>query len=596
MSRLREPLLVVCTYTLVTILFTYPTVLQLSTHLPGTGGDTYLFVWNLWWIKKAVTELRTNPFWTDYLLYPEGVSLVFHTFVPLHGLLSIPLQAFVGLVATTNLINILTFILSGYGTYLLCRHLVTDRISAFIGGMVFAFCPYRFAHLVGHFNLTSTEWLPFFALALLKVAEAAGRDRIRAPLGCAVLLLLIALCDYYYLFYALLLVALFVIYRVRSEGSRAFLEHDAPPLAIALGLFAVGFSPILAMAGLELLREGRETVHGWRGATIYQADLLAYVTPSPLHPFLGPLTRSISRRFTGNIAEATVFAGYVPLTLGLAALVKLRQTHPWVRFWSLGLVTFFILSLGPFPRILGKAIRLIPLPYQLVMLTPVLNDLRVPSRFAIMVMLSLAVLVAFACRRVLGRPRSQRGRLLIAVSLVLAISFEYLALPFPMFQPSVPEIYRQIGSEPELYTVLDLPLGWKTGLKMVGKFPSELLYYQTMHEKRLVGGYVSRVPDGKIRTLEARPVLQTLLELQHQGRPGQPHSGRPVGALISDLAALQVRYLVVHRPLENSWVRAFIESRLPVEKIYEENGVLVFRVIPDLRRWGRTLDVKARSG
>jgi hypothetical protein len=582
--RLRESLLVVCAYTLLTILFTYPTALRLSTHLPGEGGDTYLFVWNLWWIKKALTELRTNPFWTDYLFHPEGVSLVFHTFVPLHGLLGIPLQAFVGLVAATNLINLLTFILSGYGAYLLCRHLVADRISAFIGGMIFAFCPYRFAHLLGHFHLTSTEWLPFFALALLKVADAAGRDRIRAPLSCAVLLLLIALCDYYYLFYALILMALFVIYRLREEGSRAFLERDAPPLATALGLFLVGFAPILAMAGLELLREGRETVHGWGGATTFQADLLAYVTPSPLHPLLGPLTRSISGRFAGNIAEATVFAGYLPLILGLAALVKLRQTHRWARFWSLGLVTFFVLSLGPFPRILGTAIRLIPLPYQLVMRTPVLNDLRVPSRFAIMVMLSLAVLAAFACRRVLDRTRSPLGRLLIAVALTLAISFEYLALPFPMFQPSVPEIYRQMGSEPELYTVLDLPLGWRTGLKMVGEFLPESLYYQTVHEKRLVGGYVSRVPDEKIRTLEARPALETLLELQHPGRPGQPHSERPVAALISDLAVSQVRYLVIHRPLEVSRVRAFIESRLPVEKIYEENGVLAFRVIPDHRR------------
>ena len=584
MRRLREPLLVVCTYTLLTILFTYPTVLQLSTHLPGKGGDTYVFVWNLWWIKKAVTELQTNPFWTDYLFYPKGVSLVFHTFVPLHGLLGIPLQALVGLVAATNLINLLTFILSGYGAYLLCRHLVADRLSAFIGGMIFAFCPYRFAHLPGHFNLTSTEWLPFFALALLKLADADGRDRIRAPLWCAVLLLLIGLCDYYYLFYALLLAALFAVYRLWGEDSRTFLERDAPPLATALGLFVVGFSPILAIAGLELLREGRETLRGWGGATIYQADLLAYVTPSPLHPILGPLTRPIWGRFAGNIAEATVYAGFLPLTLGLVAVAKLRRGHPWVRFWSLSLATFFVLSLGPFPRILGKAIRVIPLPYQLVMRTPVLNYLRVPSRCAIMVMLSLAVLAAFACRRMMDGTRGHRARPLIAVALALAISFEYFAVPFPMFQPSVPEIYRRMGSEPDGYTVLEVPLGWRTGLSKIGDFPPEFMYYQTVHEKSLVGGYVSRVPDEKIRKLEARPLLKTLLELQRDGRPSQAHSEMPVSALISDLAALQIRYLVIHRPLDHSRVRAFVESRLPVEKIHEDNGVLTFRVIADLRR------------
>ena len=284
---LLEHLSVLGAYALLTLLLTYPLAFLLSTHLPGDGGDTNVFVWNLWWIKKALTELRTNPYWTDYLFYPEGVSLVFHTLVPFNGLLGIPLQAFVSLVAANNLIILVSFALSAYGTYLLIRYLGPDPLPAFIGGIIFAFCPYKFAHLLGHFNLVSTEWLPFYILALLKLTNDSKRGGIYPSLSCAVFLLLIALCDFYYLVYALIFTVLFAAYRIRINGYRAFWEQDRHKLAAALGLFLIGFAPILTMAGINLLQAGPVTVHRWGGATGFQADLLASLHQVRSTPYWG---------------------------------------------------------------------------------------------------------------------------------------------------------------------------------------------------------------------------------------------------------------------------------------------------------------------
>jgi hypothetical protein len=191
----------------------------------------------------------------------------------------------------------------------LIRYLGPDPLPAFIGGIIFAFCPYKFAHLLGHFNLVSTEWLPFYILALLKLTNDSKRGGIYPSLSCAVFLLLIALCDFYYLVYALIFTVLFAAYRIRINGYRAFWEQDRHKLAAALGLFLIGFAPILTMAGINLLQAGPVTVHRWGGATGFQADLLAFITPSPLHPLLGPLVQPITRMFKGNLAEATVFAG-----------------------------------------------------------------------------------------------------------------------------------------------------------------------------------------------------------------------------------------------------------------------------------------------
>jgi len=587
----REHLAVLIAYSLLTILLTYPIAFQLTTHLPGDGGDTNIFVWNLWWIKKALTELHTNPYWTDYLYYPEGASLVLHNLVLFNGLLGIPLQMFIGLIAGINLLVLLAFVLSGYGAYLLIRYLVASRVSAFIGGVIFAFCPYKFAHLLGHFGAISTEWLPFYVLALLKLVNNSRGRGIGTPFWCGLFLLFIAFCDYFYLIYALIFTVLFAAYRIGTLGIRAFLELDSRKLRTALCLFIIGFAPILTMAGIDLVREGHVEIRRWGGATGFQADLFSFITPSPLHPLFGPLVQPIARMFKGNLAEATVFAGYLPLSLGLFAVFKLRSTEPWVRFWSLSLMVFFILSLGPFPRILGKGIKLIPLPYHLIMRTPILNNLRIPSRFAIMVMLSLAVLAAFSCRRLFERFGEIMGRTLMFLGISLTITFEYLAIPFPMFRPSVPKTYKQIGKEPGAFTILEIPLGRNSGVtKGLGEFPHSFLFYQTVHEKKLIGGHISRVPDSKIQALASRPLLRRILELQGGGPSADTPEDLPDRTGVDDLSRLQVKYIIVHPPFNQSRVRDYVEATLPVEMISNENGVIAFRVLPNAGAIRETLE------
>lgn len=584
MKPFGEHLAVLAAYTVLTLLLTYPIAFQLSTHLLGDGGDTNIFVWNLWWIRKALTELRTNPLWTDYLFYPEGASLVFHSLVPFNGLLGIPLQALVGPIVANNLIVLLAFILSGYGAYLLIRYLITDRLSAFIGGMIFAFCPYKFAHLLGHFDLISTEWIPFYVLALLKLTNHHKQAGTALSLSCAIFLLLTALCAYYYLFYALIFTALFAVYRVRTQGFRASWERDCRKFTSVLGLFLIGFAPFLAMAANDLLREGHMMVRGWGGATGFQADLLSFITPSPLHPLFGSLVKPIASRFSGNLAEATVFAGYISLVLGVFAIVKLRSTEPWVRFWSLALFVFFILSLGPFPRILGKGIKLIPLPYHLIMRTPILSNLRVPSRFAIMVRLSLAVLAAFSCRHLLKRFKGGAWRALVFLGITLIVTFEYLAIPLSTFRTSAPRIYEEVAKETGMFTLLEIPLGrTSSGYMGLGEFPPSFLFYQTVHEKKLIGGFISRVPDSKIQALAARPLLRRILELQGEKLAPDTAEDRSDRAPLDDLAVLQVRYVIIHPPFSQAPVRDYVETTLPVEKISEENGVVAFRVLARAR-------------
>ena len=90
-----------------------------------------------------------------------------------------------------------------------------------------------------------------------------------------------------------------------------------------------------------------------------------------------------------------IFAGYIPLTLGALALWKRRQR---AGFWALSLLVFFILALGPVLHVGGQPVSVlgttIPLPYiVLYRLLPFVRLSRSISRFDVMIMLSLAVLV-----------------------------------------------------------------------------------------------------------------------------------------------------------------------------------------------------------
>ena len=164
-TRSRNNILTFLAYSGLSIIFTYPVAFS-SAEIPG-GADGYQFLWILWWFKKALLSFA-NPYYSTYMFYPDGVNLAFTELTPFNSIASIPLQMLFSLVAAYNILWILSFIVSGYGTFLLVNYLNRDSRAAFISGLIFAFCPYHFAHALGHLNLITIEWIPFFVLFFIK--------------------------------------------------------------------------------------------------------------------------------------------------------------------------------------------------------------------------------------------------------------------------------------------------------------------------------------------------------------------------------------------------------------------------------------------
>ncbi len=217
-------------YALLTLVMTWPLAAHLRSAIPGDGFDGWQNYWNLWWLKTALVERLTLPYFTDLLYYPTGVGLYFHTLNPLNGLLTLPVQLADGLIVAYNAVVLISWTLAGYGVFLLCLWLLADvapgrrdertdlragkRLAAFVAGLIYTFAPFHMAHLLGHMQVMSLQWLPFYILFLLRAMRAgqAARPWRRDALLAGLFLVFNGLSDWYFVLYLFLFTALAVVY------------------------------------------------------------------------------------------------------------------------------------------------------------------------------------------------------------------------------------------------------------------------------------------------------------------------------------------------------------------------------------------------
>lgn len=556
-------------YTILALALTYPVAANLFTQVPG-GGDAWQHIWNLWWVKHALLDLHTNPYHTNLIFYPDGANLYLHTLVLTDGLIGIPLQL-VGfnLVATYNILILLSFVLAGYGAYLLCHYLTRNVWASFVGGFVFAFAPYHFAHLLGHLNLTSLQWIPFYALLLLKTLDAptndnspvlglrpiqATRHSLLLAAGAGALLAVNAYTDWLYGIFLVLFTGLVVGWRIIMPSERRALRESgvawasgALRLAVLGGVFLLLLAPVLfptlAEAGKGYAQQPPEET------LVYSADAILAFTPSEFHPVWG---QAVSRKVGSiqpylpmkNPSERVLFVGYAALGLALYGAWRLRKQR-YARFWAFIALATWLLSLGPILQLFGKTHFTafgvtVPLPYLLLYKLPLFSITRTPARLTVLTMLALAVLVAFALSHELrARPAplpaatAPRWRYaLFAFALPLVIAFEFLAVPFPTAPPGwgVP-IYSKIAAEPGQFALLELPI------RPMGDY----MAYQTVHGKPIIGGYLSRQPPYPL--VYETPALKYVLD---DTAPSDPVRSEITGGKgIKELQDLGVKYVII---------------------------------------------------
>ncbi len=547
---MKRHLAVTGTYLALTLLMLWPLPILFTKAIPGDGFDGWQNYWNLWWVSRALLEEHTSPFYTRYLYHPQGVSLLFHTLNIPNGLLAMPFLVLFGPVVAYNSIVLVSSVLSGYGAFLLALKVTKSRQAAFIAGIVYAFSPFRFAHLLGHMQVFSTEWIPFFILALFRAVRGG-------PLLLPILFLsLSSLCDWYQALYLALFTALYLAWLAWKKHMNLRMAFK---IGAIWGFWGIALSPLLVPMLLEMLRY-RFMFTPPEHALLLSADLLAFITPSEFHPLWGKWASKVASNFTASLSERTVFLGYVPLAL---ALVAWKRRERGVYLWLITGLFFLLMALGPYLHVAGKILPL-PLPYAFLRSIPLVAMARSVSRFSLMGTLSLGVMAAMGTKQLARR---------FYPALAFLILLEYWPAPYPFTPPHIHEFYWRLAQEPGDFAVLNLPMNWDR---------PQYLLYQTIHQKRLVSGYISREDP---RTLVKRvPVLQHLRQLKEDIIKVDLAQVAP-----SVMAYLGVKYAILEfyqmpggEEREKTLAFAY-EAFGSSEIVHRDEGLTAYRLLPPER-------------
>jgi hypothetical protein len=337
-------------------------------------------------------------------------------------------------------------------------------------------------------------------------------------------------------------------------------------VAIAGVLAAVLLSPTLYAVGRRVA-EGRLVSAPvlWRSSAP-GVDLAAVVAPNPTHPLAPEALTQWLAGLGGGFVENVVSLPLVALvTIGWAWRRGFRPPLLWLAIAA----GFTLLALGPFIHVAGFN-TYIPTPWALLRYVPIIGAARMPSRFAIVAMLGVAVLFGLAVASILDR-RPQRRHVILGV-LVAALTIELWPVPRTLYAATVPAIYRTVAADPRPVRVLDLPFGIRDGLSSIGDYSAASQFYQTFHGKALIGGYLSRVSDQRKRQYLGQPVRRALVTLSER-RPLSPSAaGQARRGAAAFVVQANLGYVVVDAARTTPELRAFAVEIFDLIKIDEGGG------------------------
>jgi hypothetical protein len=569
MNRLKS-IAVVAAYLIITLVVLNNLVAHINTAMPGVvnvqasdqiqPSEFDIFYWNLWWVKHATFDLHISPLYTNFIAYPFVSPLAGHTLALWWSLISAPFQSVLGLIATYNLIIAACFVLAALCMYLFAKHHVRSRGVAFLAGLMFALTPAMVHRAsVGHLDKLSIFWLPLILWLWDKVIES---KRWTWALTLGIALWFSWLTDFQQTMWALLLLVPYVAYtlikphRHRDTEIYKYLGVLASWRLIAVALIAFVIPSLFAP--LPQLIEANKL--NYPPARLEDTAAFAF----PIQNFFNPSDN-------GDFSIGLL----LPIGTVLSLFFMRRDSKRWL--WFLIGLSCFVLALGPYIDIGSTRI---PLPYSLVHIL-LGNQYRTPMRFATPGVLAWTMLFALTLDRFIVWLQSRftlhssliTHYSLLVIAFTLFIFDYHLLQPFPITEMPDYQIYHTIGSATGDFTVLELPIGVRTGFAVVGR-GEYLQYYAPIHQHPIPSGYLSRLPNDITNYFYFDPLIGALT----LSKSFSPQVDPKLSQLIADW---HIGYVILHRDmLEPGRVKSFgdLLNRQPaLEKVGEEGPLVIYR-------------------
>jgi hypothetical protein len=523
MSRLGRALVLIALFAALTAVMTWPQARYLASRATP-HHDVYFNMWRLRWVAHALASPRARLFDAN-IFYPERGTLALSDAMLVEGVAGAPLSwAGMGPVLEHNLLLLGAIALSGAAMFALARYLTGSRAAGILAGIVFAFAPYRFEHIM-HMELQWTMWMPLAFLALHKTLDT-GSWKYGLATGASVALQMLS-SIYYGIFLATLLplaAALLIARDARAPRRRA-LAALAAGGALAIAVTAIYERPYAATHRIVGDRPDAEISQ-------FSAKPSSYRAATPTNWLYGG-------RFAAGVGgERRLFPGLVPIFLAIAGLLlRVPPARPIV--YLLLLVAAFELSLGP----RGYSY---PFLYDHV---AVYRSLRAMARLGIFVLLFLGVLAAYGYQA-LASGRARPIRIALAATLAAIVLAEYrVSLPLAEYPNAAPPVYRFLALLPR-GVVAELPMPQPDTLP--GR-DAEYAYMSSFHWLPIVNGYSGSYPPSYLARLDQTrdfPDDRSLAQLRRDG----------------------VAYLVIHPAIYSPATWEALEARIDGNAAFTQLG------------------------
>lgn len=471
-ALLREALAVAAIHAAVTMLITWPLVLQPTAWLaaPFGPGDPYLNLWVLGWnLEVLVTSPATffsGGVFDAPIFHPARQALAFSDHQLLQALLASPVHWLTrNPVLAYNVVWIGSIWASGLTMWRYLREVTGHRAGAVAGSLVFACSAYRLSHVV-HLQLQAIYFLPLAALA---VHRLVAKRRLRDGAALGLWFGLTGVSSVYYAVIGGVGLAVLLVGLVVGAG-RSRLGRLALPV-ICAGIIATALVAPVAVPYIQSQQRegfGRNLDEASRHA----ATAMAYVSAPPWRP--APLTP------VAPTEELALHPGWGAMLLALLAVGSMttRRRRPHVWAWLAVIAVGMLLSFGPDGwRTLYAWCHRWVFGFHAV---------RAPARFGLLVTFGIASLAAYGVAW--SWTRSRRLRTLALTGLVL-VGIEALWWRMPvMAAPAIEtpvNVWLRDADGPGAVAYLPIP---------PDRAATTVMLDTLVHRRPIVNGYSGQRP------------------------------------------------------------------------------------------------------
>ncbi len=527
----RQSLLALIFFGTLIVIDSWPLLTKLNQVLIGADNDVFINPWADWWTGKVLRDPQLTLWHTEYLFYPQGASLIYHSFSHFNTAVSLLLQSFFASIPAYNLAILLNYLLTSLAAFHFTRYLTGSVIGGLLTGIIFAFNThyiYQSAHPV----LVSIWCFPWFTLYFMR---AVRENKIRFAITAALFYFLAASASILLLIIITLWAVVFFLYLFFYFNRPHFPYH----LLLIFGFASLLFiSPLIYPLLKETVSQGLSDFIITASSSL-PSDLATFVTP----PWLWREPRGVY--------------------LGLPILLLLVITRPKQGWWWAVFIISCLIVIGPQPEWADQPLN-ITLPWSI----PVVSLLRHAHRLNILVSFSLSVLAAYSWVEVARylKLHSWPAKLSMSAGLlfVLLVYVDYTAYPFPMRAANVSAFYTDyLKDVPDDIALATIPFGRQEDKRY--------LFYQTIHNHPITGGVVSRPLANTYAFIEQNPILRA--GIKSNSAVSLPPN---LAQELENLAQYHLGYLIIHK---NFLLPEQVETwraALPIMPVFEDDQLIAY--------------------